>query len=179
MKKHFSLVLTLALLVAVSFGCKVGAEDPASLGSRDGRIMASWKLTKIEGNQTSTDFFGTVTTTTITYDGTIYTEVSSPGGTFTMSYSLEMTLDKGGVLTTKETSDGVVANEIADWEWGNTDKKKSEVLLNCSTLANGAWSILRLSGKELILEQVTSRIVTNNGSTDTETSNVKLTFAVI
>jgi hypothetical protein len=175
MKKHLSLILTMALLMAVTFGCKVGAEDPASLGSRDGRLVAKWKLTNVEGTSIYT-VVGIVNTTTTTYDGTILTEVHSPGTTQTTSYTLEMTIAKGGELTSIENEDGTTTNETGDWDWMDSDKKKSDLYLGNNTKVGGNWTVLRLSSKELILERVNIRTITASGSSATYSDDFKYTF---
>jgi hypothetical protein len=86
MKKHISIALTVAVMMVVAFGCKVGADDPASLASRDGRLIATWKLTNVEGLSTDVNTLGTSSEST-SYNGTILTIVASPGGTATQSYS--------------------------------------------------------------------------------------------
>lgn len=175
MKKHISLVFTLALLMAVSFGCKVGAEDPATLGSRNGRLLGTWKLNKIEGTDVTTNILGTFTETT-TYDGTILTITDSPGGSSTASYALEIVIGKDGILNVTESEDGDVLTETSYWEWLNTEKNKSQVLLNTNSRVNGVWSVLRLAGKELILENKSVRSTASSGNTNTNTSDVKFTF---
>ncbi|HEX2901261.1 MAG TPA: hypothetical protein VHS96_16215, partial [Bacteroidia bacterium] len=79
MKKHISLVFTLALLMAVSFGCKVGADDPGfTFSSRDGRLIGEWKLTDVVDSTINVNVFGTFVTSS-TYNGTILTTTDAFG----------------------------------------------------------------------------------------------------
>jgi hypothetical protein len=177
MKKHLSLVLTLALLMAVSFGCKVGADDPGlTFASRDGRLIATWNLTAVDWK--TTDIFaglGTFTETT-TYDGSILTVVSSPGGSNTFSYTLQVVIEKDGALTVTETVDGNVTTENDYWQWLNADKNKSSVILNSGSMAGGIWTVRRLTGSELVLERNVKEVEVNNGDTDSHEEVGTFTF---
>lgn len=180
MKNHISLIFTLAMLVAVSFGCKVGAEDPGlTFASRDGRLIATWKITNVEGLTTnSVSQFGT-TTTTMSYNGTILTTTTTSGSnsiTNTQSYTLEMIIDKDGKLTVTETLDGDVTVENTYWEWVNADKNKSMLTLGGESVIQGTWTVLRLAGAELILHRWVKQVETNNGNTTSNEVTLKLTF---
>lgn len=174
MKKHFSLAFTLALLTVIAFGCKVGADDPASLASRDGRLIRSWKLISIAGLSTDVTTVLNITTnssTTTTYNGTVLTEVDNPGQTTTSSYSLEYTIDKGGVLTGTEVNDGATSTFTGTWEWLNNDKNKAELLLDGNQLV-----VTRLSSKELVLDSYSKSSYTDTGYSNTSEDKATWTF---
>jgi hypothetical protein len=174
MKQHFSLVFTLALLMAVSFGCKVGADDPATLASRDSRLMGDWKLTAVVDSVIDINALGTFVTS-YSYDGTILTR-TSPFGTSTDSYTLLVSIAKGGVLTTTEIENGDIKTGVDYWEWMGNDKNKSQVLLNDQSMVSGIWDVQRLASKELILYRHTMETNVNSGSLESREETMRLTF---
>ena len=175
MKKHISLLATVAILTAVSFGCKVGVDDPATLASRDSRITATWDLTAVVDSTVTINGFGTFVSTA-SYNGSILTE-TSVFGTTTKSYALKMDIAKDGLLTVTETDDGDITIENNYWEWIGADKNKSQILLNSNSMGGGKWIVRRLTGKELVLEQHTMNTETSNGSTASDETTTRLTFA--
>jgi hypothetical protein len=175
MKKYISLYATMAIMMVIGFGCKVGVDDPASLASRDGRVIATWNLTAVVDSAIATNSFGTFVSTK-SYNGTILTE-TDVFGTSTVSYSLQLIIDKDGLLTVTETSDGDITVENNYWEWLGADRNKSQLLLNTNSMAAGIWVVRRLAGDELVLEQYTKEVDTNNGTTDTQEETIRLTFA--
>lgn len=178
MKKHISLVFTLALLMAVSFGCKVGADDPGfTFSSRDGRLIGEWKLTDVVDSTINVNVFGTFVTSS-TYNGTILTTTDAFGSN-TVSYNLEVGVAKNGILTVEETEDGDVTTETNYWEWLGNDQKKSQVLLNTGSMAAGIWDILRLSSKELVLMRHSKEVNVSGGSTESREETMKLTFEAL
>ncbi|MFM2374911.1 MAG: hypothetical protein RLZZ165_7 [Bacteroidota bacterium] len=163
MKQHISLIFTLALLMAVSFGCKVGDEDPVSLASRDGRLAATWNLTAAEVSDVLTYDRGTEITSE-SYDGTTWTKTKMGPDTTTDSYSYEarLVLEKGGAatvtVTSNESKQTIINTDSTRWSWVDTDKKKSMLMIYSDRFEgpNGVpdvWEVLRLSKKELILYQ--------------------------
>ena len=174
MKKHFSLAFTLALLTVIAFGCKVGADDPASLASRDGRLIRGWKLISIAGLSTDVTTVLNITTnssTTTTYSGTLLTEIDNPGQTSTATYSLEYVIDKAGVLSGTEVNDGAISTFTGNWEWLNNDKNKSELMLN-----GDVFTVTRLSSKELVLDQYSKSSYTDTGYSNTSEDKATWTF---
>ncbi len=178
MKKNFSLVLTLALLMAVSFGCKVGADDPGlTFASRDGRLMGDWKLTAVVDSTIDINGLGTFITS-VSYNGTILTR-DTPFGTSTDSYALQVSIAKGGVLTSIETENGDVTTDVNYWEWLGTDKNKSQVLMNDQSMASGVWDVQRLTSKELIISRHMMETNVSGGSTESREETMRLTFEAI
>lgn len=166
----------MALLVSVALtGCKVGADDPGlTFSSRDGRLMRVWNLTGYDRVAVDSSSFGVFTATT-SYAGGVLTEVDVFGSS-SESYTLVITFDKGGNLTVVETKDGDITEENDAWEWLSADKNKSELLIGGGSDAAGIWSILRLTGKELVLENNIRELRTVNGNQSLSTDDFKLTF---
>ncbi len=179
MKKHISIAVTVALMMVVAFGCKVGADDPASLASRDGRIMATWKLSTVNG--LSSDIITianvtTTTTTTSTYNGTIWTEIDNPGSTSTIAYTLSMTIEKDGLLSWSESEGTSTDIGEGSWQWLNDDQKKSQILINDGP-ASGVWTVTRLTGKELVVDMKYKRTITDTGYSQVSEDAMTYTFA--
>ncbi|MFM2377383.1 MAG: hypothetical protein RLZZ165_2480 [Bacteroidota bacterium] len=163
MKQHISLIFSLALLLAVSFGCKVGDEDPASLASRDGRLAATWNLTAAEVS----DYYKDPNVTRIkteSYDGTTWTTTETGQNTTTESYGYEMQLviEKEGTASIIQTfhtpARNVVNTDSTLWSWVDAGKKKSMLNIYSTYYGGpdelvGTWEVVRLSKKELILYQ--------------------------
>ena len=158
-------VYLLASVMALSLlGCKKGPNDPSiSLRARDARIRGTWELKKV-ANSTTKNFYisnaieSTLTeTTTETFDGTTWTATDAAGGVSVSdnsSYALEMSIEKDGTLSAKETDDGRIREFNNDWFWLNSKKNKSEISLGmygAKRFDRGLYSIDRLSNKELIL----------------------------
>ena len=178
MKKHISLVFTLALLMAVSFGCKVGPDDPGfTFASRDGRLMGDWNLTAVVDS--TVDINGAITfITSRTYNGSILTTVT-PFGNSSDSYALTVSITEGGNLTTVETENGDVTTNQSYWEWLGDDKNKSQVLFNDGSMAAGIWDVQGLSTKSLILTMHTKETNVSNGNVESREETRRLTFEAI
>lgn len=150
-------LLMLALLAPTFNSCKKGEEDPfLSLKSRDARITGEWELTKIEGTQVES--YGTTTTTTYTYNGTIYTKANNPGTTTTASGTYELTIDKKGAVSYSETytpsgETVIIKTGHSTWYWVDADKNKSSVVLNVdgNLFSGGIYVVEQLKNKEIIL----------------------------
>ena len=126
-KINFLLFAGIILASLAMNSCKKGENDPfISLKSRDARITAKWKLTKIEG----TNVNGTPSVTqTIRFNGTTYSETYSTGNSNSATGSFEMTIDKKGTLNYSETftpSSGTsdVESGTSEWYWIDSDKSK-------------------------------------------------------
>ncbi|MEI6852273.1 MAG: hypothetical protein WCL06_05495 [Bacteroidota bacterium] len=177
------LVVLLVTLIAVPTfqACKKGPNDPLiSFKSRNARITAKWKLTKIEGTETKVTA-GVSNATTTTFDGTTKTVTSSLFGTTTTSTGVyEMTIEKNGTMTWSETyisgtpATTDVQTGSGPWIWLNTDKNKTDVDLTGGHhfFSSGFYVIDRLASKELVL--TTEQNSNNNG--DTDVANYKFTF---
>jgi hypothetical protein len=177
MKKVTFALLLVLVAVMVLPSCKKGADDPfISLRSRDGRITAKWKLTKIEGTQISN--FGTTVTTTATYDGTTMTTTSSPGGTSTSTGTYEMTIDKQGNVSWAETYASGGSSDVQSgedhWQWLSSNKNKDYLEIGGGNhfFQGGTFYVDELKGKELILQYTTQNV--DNG--ETSSTDVSYTF---
>lgn len=162
MKKFFVFIIAAAIIVPVLNSCKKGPNDPGiSLKSRDGRIIAIWTLSSIEGTSTEYSYFdSTYYTTSITYTGSMLTEMTSPGGTMDMSTGqFKMTLDKDGSYSYTETytpdgGDLISLSGIGYWYWADSDKNKVGVTFTNGgsfLFFPGTYRIDKLSSKELVL----------------------------
>jgi hypothetical protein len=170
MKKVKIALLVLIAGVTVLTSCKKGKDDPfISLHSRDARITAKWKLTKIE----AVDVHNAGATYTTTFDGTIYTETVSTGGSITATGSFEMTIDKQGSISAwaeNYTQSGFTADVrsgTGTWMWGNSDKDRDFIAISNAgnnLFASNFYHIDELKSKEMILHY-TSKTV-NNGDAD-------------
>ena len=184
MKKTI-LILSSMLLIGVSFeGCKKGENDPfISLHSRDARLTAKWKLTKIEYTDVNGSTASIATTTTITFDGSSYSATVStppaPSATSVGTGTYEMTIDKHGKVSYSETftaSGGTAKITTGDghWEWLSSSKNRDNILIDGSgtLFSGGLYYIDRLASKELVLTYVAKNV--DNGVTDSW--NEKYTF---
>jgi hypothetical protein len=189
MKKLF-LVLLIAIFAIPTFqSCKKGENDPSiSFKSRDARITAEWKLTKIEGTQTTVNS-GATTTVTITFDGAIKTTVTTVPGltpiTSTENITFDMTIDKKAkmswteVFTILTPASTFTRSGTGTWQWVDSEKEKSFVTV-CGPetggpgdlFTAGTYQIDRLASKELILISESS----SNDNGDTKNSTYKFTF---
>ena len=177
MKKMKIALLMLLATVLVLPSCKKGENDPfISLKSRDAKITAKWKLTKIAYTSTSVTS-GTSFTTTISYDGSVETYTSGTiSGTATGTY--EMTIEKDGKMSVSETYTSGGSTDVytstGTWEWLNSDQNKTVILLDGGNnlFQGGLWVIDRLSSKELVLTDVGN----SNDNGDTNTWDKKYTF---
>jgi hypothetical protein len=180
MKKLFSILMIAALVTPLFQSCKKGANDPAiSFKSRDARITAKWKLTKIDASDITVTS-GVTNSVINSYDGTTLTTTSTSSGSETSTGTYEMEIDKMGVMSWNETytatgsSTPDVRSGTGTWEWLDSDKNKSVVDLvgGAHFFSNGLYNIDRLATKELVVFQ--SGNENNNG--DTRTWNYKFTF---
>ena len=137
--------------------------------------MGDWKLTAVVDSTIDISGLGTFVTS-VSYNGTILTRVSPLFGTSTDSYSLLVSIAKGGVLTTTEIENGDITTDVNYWEWLGSDKNKSQVLMNDQSMASGIWDVQRLTGKELILSRHTMETYVSGGSTDSREETMRLTF---
>lgn len=181
--KNFKQIPALLMLLMVALtvfnSCKKGPEDPfLSFSSRDNRVTAKWKLTKIEGTDV-TYFLNSQVTTTITYDGTVYTETPSIGTGSTATGTYELTIDKEGKVSFSEvyTPSGGTADiqsGSGTWFWMNADKNKDILYLNVGgqLFSENMCHVNRLSSKDMILQVFNSYI--DNGHT--YSTDFKYTF---
>jgi hypothetical protein len=180
--KRLALVLLVAVMAIPTFqSCKKGENDPSiSLKSRNARITAKWKLTKIEGTETMVNS-GTTNTITTTYDGITKTVTSTLFPTpNTTTGTYEMTIDKQGKVSWSETytttspSFTDVQSATGLWYWHDSDKSKSMIDIDGGNhlFTGGLCIIDRLASKELIL--IDERNTNDNGDTDIAT--YKFTF---
>jgi hypothetical protein len=172
---NFSLtLLVLFAFAGIIFGsCKKGENDPAiSFKSRDARITAKWKLTKIASTYTQVEGPST-TLTLVSFDGFLYTTKISVNGnpviTDTKSGTFEMTIEKEGVMSWNETyiNGGTTEARYATgfWRWLDSDKNKSWIYVEGGAyfFFSGRYKIDRLASKELVFIEAGNSY--NNGIT--------------
>lgn len=168
--KRFLLVLLVAIIAIPAFqSCKKGENDPAlSLVSRNARITAEWKLTGIEATRTRVAGGNTVVTT-LSYDGSILT-MTQGGVSVTATGSYTMTIEKWGKMSWSETytvgGNTDVQTATGYWEWVDSDKNKSYVILEGGDhlFTGGLCRIDRLASKELVI--IDEGNANDNGDTD-------------
>lgn len=176
MKNIKRLLLALAVILVLPM-CKKGENDPfISLRSRDARITAKWKLTKIEGKTTIA-----AVPTEYKYDGSIYSMTTTPGGTTTATGTFEMTIDKRGSLLysgsyTQNAQQTVTTGENY-WYWISNNKNKCYIYLGVpvggqTLFVGGEYAIDQLKHKELILAKKDE----NTTGTVKTTTEMKYTF---
>ena len=179
MKRLLLILLVAAFSIPTFQSCKKGANDPAiSFKSRDARLTATWKLTKIAS--TSTYYSGSnQIIRTLAYDGTTITETVTGYPTTTASGTYEMTIEKNGVMSWQETYASAggsvdVQTSTGRWEWLNTDKNKTVVLLDggYNIFEGGICVIDRLATKELVIRDEGN----SNDNGDLETWDITYTF---
>lgn len=141
-------LFTIAILTTTMNGCKKGENDPLiSLKSRDSRITGIWVLSKVDmKSANSNNYSGDIVNSSITdaFDGTSWTHVES-GTTTSWSYSYEVTIEKDGTFSSVEVSNGDKTEETGYWNWLDSKKNKTGILLGGSIL-----TIDQLKNKELI-----------------------------
>ena len=161
----------LSVLMVLVSSCKKGENDPfVSLKSRDARITAKWKLTKIEGTSNSE---------VVTYDGATLSE----GGEITYkNASFEMTIDKDGILTSTEVktlnflnSKETIESATGFWAWLSANKEKTYINLSTGGpfgLSVATYYIDQLKSSELVLKYY----ATSTNANTTYVTDLKLTF---
>ncbi len=179
LKQNAVWLMLVAITLVTLNSCKKGPDDPfLSFSSRDGRVTAKWKLTKIEG--TDVDYImNSQITTTITYDGTVFTETPSVGTGSSATGTYEMTIDKNGKVAFSEvftpgggTAD--ISSGTGTWFWMSSDKNKDILYLNVggNLFNEGMFYVDRLASKEMILHITASYV--DNGHT--YSTDFKYTF---
>ncbi len=170
MKKIIFILASIVITGTGFYGCKKGENDPTiSLKSRDGRITAKWKLTKIEGSESWTVWVPySIVTTAITYDGSMYTETDSPGGRSSGTGAYEMTIDKKGKVswasnytqTAPSIAPADVRSGAGHWQWLNSNKNKDHLIIDGSgdLFGGGLLYVDRLTGKELVLKYTAKNV---------------------
>ncbi|MEI6852274.1 MAG: hypothetical protein WCL06_05500 [Bacteroidota bacterium] len=180
MKKVLLSVLFAAIAITAFQSCKKGENDPAiSLRSRDARLIAKWKLTKIEGSETSITS-GVTQTTTKSYDGTTYTVSQVPGSTDVGTGTYEMEIKKDGKMSWSETFTSgtpAVTTNLSNstiWFWLDGGKSKTIIMLQGGDVLfpGGISRIDRLANKELVI--IMSGSSSHNG--DSDSGSFKYTF---
>ncbi|MFN6946328.1 MAG: hypothetical protein ACK4ND_15370 [Cytophagaceae bacterium] len=179
MKKILTFALSLPLMAGLTFSftaCKKGDDDPAiSLRSRDARITGEWKLTQLESMSASesegskvsyhTSFNGSIMTDKITVNGNSETEFST--------FSMNLTIDKGGKMKTQSVTNGDISEETDYWSWVNTTKNKTGINLGED---GGFFEILELRNSKMVLVSESSSFYKALGSSNSTISNGKSTL---
>lgn len=187
-KKVKTLVFILAILGTASIfsSCKKGEDDPTiSLRSRDKRLEGEWKLVKLETKEVRIN--GTTTTTTTeslngsdkVLSETIATPTGSTTTTNTDTYTMDLSIKKGGEFASTEIENGTTMISSGHWAWGSDNKNKSQILftndISQITLNGSVFDILRLANKELVLVQKT---MTQAAPDDSFEYTATLTFEI-
>lgn len=141
----------LALGIIISIGsCKKGENDPfLSLKSRDARICGTWVLKSSEATTTYSYKIGTNTVSgsnSSKFDGSLLTKVWS-GGSTSISYSEEISINKDGTYQHIIISDGNKQEYKGYWNWMNDKKNKTSIFFDYL----GSFRIDQLKNKEMIL----------------------------
>ncbi|MFN6946327.1 MAG: hypothetical protein ACK4ND_15365 [Cytophagaceae bacterium] len=179
MKKFLTFALSLTLMTALIFcftACKKGDDDPAiSLRSRDARITGEWKLTQAEIMHT-VEWDGIKVSYHNSFSGSIMTSSYSVNGiseTAFSTFSMNLTLDKGGKMKTQSITDGDISEETGYWSWINTTKNKTGISISEDF---GSYEVLELRNSKMVLISENSSFFKELGSSDSERLNEKFTM---
>ena len=180
MRKFIYISLTALLTVSFFSGCKKGENDPfISFRSRDARLEAKWKLTKIEATDNMTSA-GVTTTRTSTFDGTTFTIVDPTTGKNSGAYALTLNIHGNGTIEYNEniSSPSYTQNTggTGNWTWINSNKNKTELNLynvNSTFFQSKIYTIDRLSTNELVIKLTGG----NTLGADVNTSDYTWTFS--
>ena len=179
--------ILLTILLTVVSSCKKGEDDPfLSFKSRDARLRGEWKLVKMTGTYTDglvEPGVSDLNVYTVDYDGTTVTRTENDSVTGSATWSVNYTFEKKGIFKSVSLLDGAKEEYTDYWSWGNTDKKKTRLIIDEEdhfdfelpdyySVNEESYSIKRLSGKDLVLVQSESY---TNGP-DTFTADVEMTF---
>lgn len=179
MKKTI-LFFSAVILSAIALdSCKKGADDPfISFRTRNGRLEGKWKLTKIAKTDVQTPSSTAVTTTT-TFDGTIYTESISSGGSLSATGTYEMTIDKQGKVswtsnytqTAPVSGTAEVITGAGHWQWLSDNKRKDNLIIDASgsLFGGGLFYLDELKRKEMILKYNNSETKSGKLSSNDDT----------
>jgi hypothetical protein len=189
------LKIALLVVLAATFilpSCKKGENDPfISLKSRDARITAKWKLTKIEGTESDIQTQGAYTTNeskTVSYNGstetstTVTTMTGFPTDTQTATsiYTFELTLDKLGVATYSSTFPPNSYTGNGSWTWGSNSKNKDVLTIELNgtggSMFSGTYDIDQLKSSELLLKMKTEESTTSTNASETKTTDYTYTL---
>jgi len=178
MKKALIAVVIIASLV----GCKKGENDPfLSFRGRDGRMIGEWTASAYTYTEKSVN--GTSSSsTTVTYDGSKYTTVKSPGAApaDAATYEIKIEILKKGKMkyTQTKTESGITTTNTQEgnWFWVNSHKNKSVVNLDftgsqTNYVSGGIYEVDQLKNKEIILKKVSK-----SSNSSTSTAGVNSTF---
>lgn len=187
MKKLLIAVIALATLA----GCKKGENDPfLSFRGRDARIIGEWKLSSYSYDEENKNSFGN-TSTKVTYDGTKYTTVNSPGQAPADNgeYTYTLNIEKGGKVTmTTDIKNGNLTSQSVEegtWFWLNNNKNKSVIALNINGSAGnnyftgGFYEVDQLKNKEVILKSSSNGSNTSSGAAGSSSSFTNSTSATL
>jgi hypothetical protein len=178
MKKKI-LVFTALLLgfMTVFNSCKKYEDGPLlSLKSKNGRITGEWELKEYKYTRTTDEG-----TTTRTFNGSIMTFSGKEWSnytydyidtSYTYSYSMNLTIEKGGTYKWYEVEKGDIDEWTAYWSWLDGQSGKEQLLLE----DDGIYLIKKLTNKELIIEYSYTWSETSDGDNDFSNSETIYTF---
>lgn len=174
MKKVKIALLALIATVLILPACKKGADDPfLSLRSRDGRMEGNWTLSAVSG--THIDYATTNTTTTDTYNGSVYTSTTTGSSPESATGTYTMVISKHGVVTWSssiaQSGSSDVQTGTGEWYWSNSDKNKEFFYIDGAG-SNGffpggaTFYVDKCSHSTMILESNRESITNGVGSSD-------------
>lgn len=171
MKKKILLFTVLGIgFMTVFNSCKKYEDGPfLSLMPKNVSITGEWELKEWKLTRTTDDpLYGT---TTRTFNGGIM--MDDLGYAINQySYSMNLTIEKGGTYKWYEVVDGGINEWTAYWSWLDGQSGKEQLLLG----DDGVYLIKKLTNKELIIEYNYSWSSTDDGDNDFSNSESIYTF---
>lgn len=164
----------LFLFVLIFSACKKGENDPfLSLKSRDARLQGTWVLK--ESTHTEQDNNNiTSNTYSETYNGSLMTVVETGYPTFSVSYSSEIIINKGGSYKNITVASGDTYTTEGSWWWLTDNKKKTRLSMDDDY---NSYEIDRLTNKELVLKyDIVEKESNSDGSFYDHTVTVSKTY---
>lgn len=164
----------LFLFVLIFSACKKGENDPfLSLKSRDARIQGTWVLkesshTEQNSNNISSSSYSE------TYNGSLITVAETGYPTYSVSYTSEIKIEKGGNYMNTTVINGDTYTTEGSWWWLTDNKKKTRLSMDDDY---NSYEIDRLTNKELVLKYDISEKESNaDGTFSTSTVTVSKTY---
>ena len=178
--KNNKIALFIVFIAAMSFGsCKKGENDPfISLRSRDARVTGKWELTKWEYKLSEPFWYDESemhyekksfngSSLTISYNYMDYFNNLAKDSTYTVSYSRDLEIDKGGRYKQVVKQDTTSSALEYYWYWYDGNKNKVGIFVG-----EDLYYIDQLKNNEMVLAREWSSIDEDGTTTETE----ELTF---
>lgn len=163
----------LFLFVLIFSACKKGENDPfLSLKSRDARIQGTWVLKESTHTEQNNNIISS--SYSETYNGSVMTVVETGEVTYSVSYSSEITISKGGDYKKTTVVSGDTYTNEGSWWWLTDNKKKTRLSMDDDY---NSYEIDRLTNKELVLKyDVSDKESYADGSFSEHTVTVSKTY---